>query len=55
MRIIKIMAWNIQGLGDKLKDQEFVTYINNYDLIIFLETMKLDTYMPILSNFIYII
>ena len=50
---LKIMVWNINGLGDKLCDKEFVDYINSLDLVIFLETMKLDTYVPLLSNFEY--
>ena len=50
---LKIMVWNIHGLGDKLKDIDFLHYISNYDLIIFLETMKLDTYSPGVSGYVY--
>ena len=48
---LKIMVWNIHGLGDKLNNKEFIDYVSKLDLVIFLETMKLDTYIPILSNF----
>ena len=50
---LKIMVWNVHGLGDKLKDIDFLHYISNYDLIIFLETMKLDTYSPDISGYVY--
>ena len=47
------MVWNIQGLGAKLKDHDFVTHVSKYDIIIFLETMKLDSYVPDTGHFIY--
>ena len=50
---IKIMVWNVQGLGEKLKDKDFLQYIFQYDLIIFLETMKLDRYKPTVRDFVY--
>ena len=52
-RKLKAMVWNIQGLGDKLKDADFLKYIAKYDLIIFLETMKLDRYCPDTGQFTY--
>ena len=50
---LKVMVWNIHGLGDKLKDADFLKYIASYDLIIFLETMKLDRYCPDTGQFAY--
>ena len=50
---LEIMVWNIQGLGDKLKDIDFIQYISKYDMVIFLETMKLDSYSPCTSDFVY--
>ena len=50
---LKIMVWNINGLGDKLNSEEFVKYISNYDVIVFLETMKLDTFKPTIKYFEY--
>jgi len=50
---LEIMVWNIQGLGDKLKDSDFLWYLSVYDLIIFLETMKLDRYTPDTGEFVY--
>ena len=50
---MEILVWNIQGLGDKLKDIDFFRYISKYDLIIFLETMKLDKYSPNTGEFVY--
>ena len=50
---ITIMVWNIQGLGDKLVNCDFLKYISKYDVIIFLETMKLDSYIPNTGDFTY--
>ena len=50
---LNIMTWNIQGLGAKLSDCDFMTYINKFDIVVFLETMKLDTYKPTLHNYSY--
>ena len=50
---LKIITWNVHGLGEKLKDRDFLQYISQYDLIIFLETMKLDRYVPDVGDFVY--
>ena len=50
---LTIMVWNVQGLSDKMKDNDFVNYISKYDVIIFLETMKLDNYKPELDDYTY--
>lgn len=43
---IRIMVWNVQGLGTKFLEKDFLLNIFEYDVIILLETMKLDTYQP---------
>jgi len=43
---LTIMVWNIQGLGTKLLDKDFLLNISQYDVVILLETMKLDSYKP---------
>lgn len=48
---LKLMVWNIHGLANKLENEDFVNYISKSDLIIFLETMKLDTYHPTICDF----
>ena len=48
------MVWNINGLGDKLNSQEFVKYISNFELVVFLETMKLNTFSPVIKDFEFI-
>ena len=50
-RQLKFMIWNIHGLANKLDSREFVEYVSKYDVVVFLETMKLDTFKPIISNF----
>jgi exonuclease III len=50
---IKFMIWNINGLGDKLSNKDFLDYVSKFELVIFLETMKLDTFVPSLNNFEY--
>jgi len=50
---LKLMVWNVQGLGDKLQDSTFLSNISNYDIIFFLETMKLDTFTPSTGNYIF--
>ena len=47
------MVWNVHGLGDKLKDHDFLSYISKHDIIIFLEVMKLDKYTPDTGQYVY--
>ena len=37
---VKILCWNINGLGDKLGFQDLHTVIKSHDIIAFVETMK---------------
>ena len=39
-RNIRILSWNINGLGNKMTDPDLVAFIRNYDIIFFVETMK---------------
>lgn len=51
--IVRFLAWNIHGLGDKLEERCMYEYISKYDIIIFLETMKLDNYSVNVNGYIY--
>ena len=37
---IRVLSWNINGLGNKMTDPDLFTFIRNYDIIFFIETMK---------------
>jgi len=50
---LKILVWNIQGLSDKFNSHNLLGKISEFDIVIFLETMKLDSYCPNTGNFIY--
>ena len=39
-RNIRVLLWNINGLGNKMTDPDLVAFIRNYDIIFFIETMK---------------
>ena len=51
---IKIMFWNIQGIGSKLELQSINNLFSEYELVFLFETMKLDTYSPTLPNFKFV-
>ena len=53
-RQLKFMIWNIHGLANKLDSKEFVEYINKYDIVVFLETMKRDPFEPVIRNFEFV-
>ena len=48
---IQVMFWNIQGIGSKLELSSIQKLLAKYDIIFFLETMKLDNFDPSLPNF----
>jgi exonuclease III len=48
---LNVMVWNINGLGCKLSNKDFLDYVSRFEIVIFLETMKLDTFVPVLNNF----
>ena len=37
---IRVLSWNINGLGNNMTDPDLFTFIRNYDIIFFIETMK---------------
>ena len=37
---IRVLSWNINGPGNKITDPDLFTFIRNYDIIFFIETMK---------------
>ena len=37
---IRVLSWNINGLGNKMTDPDLFTFIRYYDIIFFIETMK---------------
>ena len=41
---IRITSWNINGLGDKLVDVDVENFINSFDIVVLLETMKDDNF-----------
>ena len=48
-RDVKILCWNINGLGDKLGFRELHSMIKSHDIIAFVETMKgtlFQQYLP---------
>ena len=51
---IKVLSWNIQGIGKKLELSEIRNKFDKYDIIFLFETMKLDSFEPDLINFKYI-
>ena len=34
---IRVLSWNINGLGNKMTDPDLFTFIRNYDIIFFKE------------------
>ena len=51
---VKVMSWNIQGIGQKLELQEIRSMFFKYDIIFLYETMKLDTFDPQLEGYHYL-
>ena len=37
---IRVLSWNINVLGNKMTDPDLFTFIRNYDIIFFIETIK---------------
>ena len=50
---IKILFWNIQGIGSKIEIDNIQHMLTRYDIIFLLETMKLDSFDPLLPNFTF--
>ena len=51
--ILKIISWNIQGIGQKLELEEIRNMFNCYDVIFLYETMKSDTFDPQMEGYHY--
>ena len=50
---LKLMSWNIQGIGQKIELDEIRNMLNCYDIIFLYETMKLDTFDPQIEGYRY--
>ena len=50
---LKILVWNIQGLGSKFDSHDLLKQVSNFDVVIFLETMKLDNFCPDTGSYIF--
>jgi exonuclease III len=50
---IKILSWNIQGIGNKLELKGTYEFLSKYDIIFLTETMKLDSYKPTFDGYQY--
>ena len=37
---IRVLSWNINGLGSKMADPDLLEFIREYDIIFLTETMK---------------
>ena len=53
LNILKIISWNIQGIGSKLELESIQKLLSEYDVIFLFETMKLDIYEPSFPNYQY--
>ena len=48
-----MLCWNIQGLGCKFESHDLLNKVSEYDVVVFLETMKLDSYCPDTGTYIF--
>ena len=48
---IRIVSWNINGLGNKLTDPDLLPFIREYDIIFSTETIKGNDYSLVLSGY----
>ena len=48
---IRIVSWNINGLGNKLTDPDLLPFIREYDIIFLTETIKGNDYSLVLSGY----
>ena len=49
--LLNILSWNIQGIGSKLEINSIQKFITQHDIIFLTETMKLDTFDPVLPEY----
>ena len=48
---IRVLSWNINGLGDKMADPDLLAFIREYDIIFLTETMKSNDYTLVLPGY----
>ena len=48
---IRVLSWNINGLGNKLADPDLLAFIREYDIIFLTETMKSNDYTFVLPGY----
>ena len=48
---IRVLSWNINGLGNKMADPDILAFIRAYDIIFLTETMKSNDYTLLLSGY----
>jgi exonuclease III len=50
---VKVVVWNIHGLRDKLENEDMCVNLVQYDIVILLETMKLNDYFVSIKGFTF--
>jgi len=50
---LKVICWNIQGIGTKLELESVQGFLFRNDIIFLSETMKLDSFVPDIAGFRY--
>ena len=48
---IRVLSWNINGLGNKMADLDLFPFIRDYDIIFLTETMKSNDYTLLLPGY----
>ena len=48
---IRVLPWNINGLGNKMADPDLLAFIREYDIIFLPETMKSNDHTLVLPGY----
>ena len=48
---IRVLSWNINGLGNKMADPVLLAFIREYDMVFLTETMKSNDYTLVLPGY----
>ena len=48
---IRVLSWNINGLGNKMADPDLLAFIREYDIIFLTETMKSNDHTLVLPGY----
>ena len=48
---IRVLSWNINGLGNKMTDPDLFTFIRNNDIIFFIETTKENNFTSAIPGY----